>query len=124
MVTITADPTNPERLIVTQTVTMYLDKVLLCSLSAEVESAIRERAIRDLKSDKRVKKQIAAAATAKLLDMLGVPPDLPTVGKVIDAAMRSLTPAPPATTPRLTRDYPATPRPPVESIFCPTGQKD
>jgi hypothetical protein len=79
MVTITADPTNPDRLIVTQTVTLYLDRVLLSSLSAEVEAAIRAQAVADLKSNSRVKKQIAAAATSKLLSMLGVPPEPATV---------------------------------------------
>jgi hypothetical protein len=89
VVTLTQDPSNPDRLILTQTVTLYLDKVLLSSLSAEVEAAIRARAALDLKSNKAVKKQIAAAATAKLLGMLNVPL---TVNETMDAVARAANP--------------------------------
>jgi hypothetical protein len=71
MVTIQQDPTNPERLVLTQTISIYLDKVLLDTLSTEIEQAIRAQAIRDLRTSAAVKKVIAKAATAKLLHMLG-----------------------------------------------------
>jgi hypothetical protein len=71
MVTITQDPTNPERLVLSATVTVYLDKALLQTLDEEVTRAIREQAIRDLRSNSTVKKLIAKAATEKLLAMLG-----------------------------------------------------
>ena len=89
MITLTQDPSNPERLIVSLTVTLWLDKVLLSTLSDEVAAAIRERAVRDLKSDKRVKKQIAAAATTRLLSMLGVPSEPLNVGAVVNAELLS-----------------------------------
>lgn len=75
MISITTDPTNPDRLILTQTVSLYLDRVLLSTLSAEVTEAIREQAAKDLKQSKPVRRAIAAAARAKLLGMLGVPPE-------------------------------------------------
>lgn len=71
MVSITPDPTNPERLTLTVTATIYLDKVLLQTLSEEVTQAIRAQAIKDLQSNPKVRKLIAAAATQKLLTMLG-----------------------------------------------------
>lgn len=71
MVTLTTDPTNPDRLVLTATVSVYLDKVLLQTLNEEVTQAIREQAIKDLRSNTAVKKVIARAATAKLLSMLG-----------------------------------------------------
>ncbi len=77
MVTVTPDPTNPERLVLTATVSLYLDRLLLDTLNDQLATSIREQAIHDLKSDPKVKKQIAAAATRKLLSMLGVN-DAPT----------------------------------------------
>jgi len=71
MVTLTQDPNNPDRLTLTATVTVYLDKLLLTTLSEEVTSTIREQAIKDLRSNTTVKKAIAKAATEKLLTMLG-----------------------------------------------------
>lgn len=75
MVTLTQDPTNPERLIVTETVTFYLDKILIQTLSDELEKAIRSRAISDLSSNAAVRKLVAKAATEKLLQMLGYVPE-------------------------------------------------
>ena len=74
MITITQDPHNPERLCLTATISVYLDKVLLETLSTEIEQAIRAQAIRDLRSSTAVKKVIAKAATSKLLQMLGAEP--------------------------------------------------
>jgi hypothetical protein len=71
MVTVTQDPTNPERLVLSITLTTYLDKLLLQTLSDEVTNAIRAQAVKDLSSNSAVKKLIAKAATAKLLTMLG-----------------------------------------------------
>jgi len=51
--------------------------VLLETLSTEIESAIREQAIKDLRSSTAVKKVIARAATTMLLTMLGVEPETP-----------------------------------------------
>jgi hypothetical protein len=73
MIQLTPDPSNPERILLTATVSLYLDRVLLSSLSAEVETAIRDQAAKDLKSSPAVRRAIAAAAQAKLLSMLGVP---------------------------------------------------
>lgn len=72
MVTITADPNNPDRLTLTATATLYLDRILVETLSSEVEQAVRNHAIKDLKANKDVQRQIAEAATKKLLAMLGV----------------------------------------------------
>jgi hypothetical protein len=72
MITITQDPMNPMRLLVTQTISFYLDKVLKGSLEAELEDLIRAQARKDLKSNPEVKKAVAEAATKKLLAMLGV----------------------------------------------------
>ena len=75
MVALTPDPTNPDRLVLTLTTTLYLDRLLTDVLSAEVADAIRARAIKDLKSNAAVKQQIAIAATNKLLEMLGAKPE-------------------------------------------------
>jgi hypothetical protein len=71
MVTIQADPANPNRLVLTATVSIYLDRLLLQTLSEEVTTAIRAQAVKDLNSNASVKKLIAKAATEKLLNMLG-----------------------------------------------------
>ena len=71
MVTITVDPKDPSRLILTATATLYIDRVLVETLNSEVESAIRTQARKDLKGNKEVQKQIAEAATQRLLSMLG-----------------------------------------------------
>ena len=72
MIQISIDPINPERLVLSASTTIYLDRVLLATLHTSVEEAIREQAIKDLKKNKQVRKVISAAATAKLLKMLGV----------------------------------------------------
>jgi hypothetical protein len=70
MVSIVPDPANPYRLCLTASATIYLDRILLETLSAEVESAIREQALKALRNNAEVKRLIAAAALAKLLSML------------------------------------------------------
>jgi hypothetical protein len=75
MIQLTNDPQNPERILLTATVSLYLDRVLLSSLSAEVDAAIREQAARDLKGSKAVRKAIADRAEKMLLQMLGVAAD-------------------------------------------------
>jgi hypothetical protein len=74
MVTITPDPADPQRLILTQTVTVYLDRVLVETLSDELTNAITEQAKKDLLSNSTVRKLVAKAATEKLLSMLGYVP--------------------------------------------------
>lgn len=75
MVTITTDPADPKRLILTQTVTVYLDRVLVETLSDELTKAITEQAKKDLLSNSTVRKLVAKAATEKLLQMLGHVPE-------------------------------------------------
>lgn len=72
MVSITQDPKNPNQLIVTQTVTIFLDKILMNSLSEELATIIRQQAHKDLKKNKIVQQAVAEAASKKLLNMLGV----------------------------------------------------
>jgi hypothetical protein len=72
MVVITADPQNPEKLILSATVTLFIDRLLVETLSDELEAQIRSQAIKDLKRNKEVQKAVAEAATKKLLQMLGV----------------------------------------------------
>jgi hypothetical protein len=72
MITLVQDSTNPERILVTATVSLFVDKVLLTALSSEIEAAIRDAAIKDLRSNKKVKAVIAEQAVKKLLSMLGV----------------------------------------------------
>lgn len=72
MVTVIKDPANPDRLVVTVTVTAFIDKICLETLSDEIENAIRDRAIKDLRKSRKVKAAISGAASQRLLDMLGV----------------------------------------------------
>lgn len=76
MVSISKDPANPDRLVVTVTVTAFIDKICLETLSDEIEIAIRERAIKDLRKSRKVKAAISGAASQRLLDMLGVKPEI------------------------------------------------
>lgn len=71
MVTITSDPQNPDRLALTATVTIYIDRLLTDVLSTEVASAIRQRAVKDLTRSRKVRQAISEAAGKKLLGMLG-----------------------------------------------------
>ena len=73
MVSLLQDPANPQKLAVTVTVAFYIDKILMETLSDEVEATIREQARKDLLKNRQVKKAIAAAAQKKLLELLGVP---------------------------------------------------
>lgn len=77
MISLSTDPVTG-RTTLTAAITLYLDQILIRTLSAEVERAIREQAIRDLGSNKVVQRQIAQAATDKLLQMLGAPPPAAT----------------------------------------------
>jgi len=70
MVTLTPDPHNPDKLILTQTLTIYLDKILFETLDDEIRAAITAQAKKDLLHSSAVKKLIAVAATKKLLQML------------------------------------------------------
>jgi uncharacterized membrane protein len=67
MVSITADPKNPDQIAVTASVTIFIDKILVHTLSAELATAIREAAIEDLKTNQVVRQLVAKAAVAKLL---------------------------------------------------------
>lgn len=75
MITILPDPVVPNRLILTQTITLYLDKLLTDVLSDEIASIIREQAKKDISTNKQVKKAISAAAQQLLLERLGVNQD-------------------------------------------------
>lgn len=70
MITLTTDPFNPTRLALTATVSFFIDKVLIDTLTDELVTAIREAAKEDLKSNQVVRQQVAKAAVAKLLTML------------------------------------------------------
>lgn len=59
MVTLTPDPSDPARLILTQTVTVYLDRVLVETLNEELTRAVAEQAKKDLLSNSAVKKLVA-----------------------------------------------------------------
>jgi len=74
MISLTSDPANPERLVLTATVTLYLEKVLFKALSEEIETAIRQRAIADLKGNPAVRAAVGKAASSMLLEMLDVNP--------------------------------------------------
>lgn len=74
MTTITADPNDPNKMVITQVVTLYLDRLVKDLLSQEVAALIREQARRDIRSNKAVKKVIQEAATKLLLEKLGVEP--------------------------------------------------
>jgi hypothetical protein len=72
---IVQDPQDPNKLVLTATVTIYLDRLLSDVLAEEVSKAIREKAIQDLQHSPAVKKAIATAAQKLLLEMLGVKPE-------------------------------------------------
>ncbi len=72
MVQVFQDATNPEKVMVSATVTFWIDKILLSTLADELEKNIRHQAIKDLKHNPEVKKAVAEAASKKLLSMLGV----------------------------------------------------
>lgn len=74
MISLAADPNNPDRLTLTQTTVLYLDRVASDVLSEEVAAAVRDTARKNLQSNKAVRREIADAATRLLLGMLGVPP--------------------------------------------------
>lgn len=71
MVQITPDPLNPEKLILTATATLWLDKVLIETLSEELQRIVREKAIEDLKAP-GVQKELRRLATAHLAKLLGI----------------------------------------------------
>lgn len=71
MISIQQDPKDPTKLVLTCTVTMILERTLIESLNEVVTQTIRDRAIKDLQSNRAVKKVIADAAQLKLLALLG-----------------------------------------------------
>ena len=73
LISVTPDSTNPDRVVVTATITLFLEKAVLKVVGEEIEAAIRTQAQKDLKTSPEVKKLIAEAATAKLLAMLADP---------------------------------------------------
>lgn len=75
MIQLAVDPSNPERVVLTSTVTLYLEKVALAALSDEVEKAIRAQAVADLRKNPEVRRKIAGAAEARLLSLLGMGDD-------------------------------------------------
>lgn len=75
MIQLAVDPEHPERVILTSTVTLYLEKVALSALSDEIEKAIRAQAVKDLKGNPEVRRKIAEAAEWKLLQLLGMGED-------------------------------------------------
>lgn len=72
MISLTVDPQNPDKLILSATVVMYLDRILVESLSDELEKGIREQAVKDIQKSRAVKRAVADAAQKKLLAMLGI----------------------------------------------------
>ena len=73
MIAIQQDPNDATKLIVTATVTLYLDRLMVETLNAEIAEQITDRARKDLTKNRQVKKVIAEAAQHKLLELLGVP---------------------------------------------------
>jgi hypothetical protein len=71
MVSITSDPQNPEKLILSATVTLWLDKLLLTTLSEELQRIVREKAIEDLQAP-AVQRELRRLATAHLAKLLGI----------------------------------------------------
>jgi hypothetical protein len=71
VVSITTDPDNPERLILSATVTLFLDRLLLTSLSDELQRIVREQAVKDLQAQP-VQKELRRLATAHLAKLLGI----------------------------------------------------
>lgn len=69
MIELRQDPSNPEKIILTATVTLFLDRLLLSALGEELEAAIREQAKRDLAS-RALSKELKSLATKKLTSML------------------------------------------------------
>ena len=71
MINIVPDPTNSNRLTLTITQTLYLDRLLSDVLSDEVSAMVREQARKDMRGNKSAKRLIAMAAQRLLLGMLG-----------------------------------------------------
>ena len=72
MVSITSPAGDPTHVVVTATVTLYLDRLLVDTLSSELEKSVREAAVRELENNQEVKLAVFKAAKAKLLAMLEV----------------------------------------------------
>jgi hypothetical protein len=72
MVSLQIDPDNPNKIILSATVTLLLERTLLETLNSAVTDAIRAQAKKDLKGNKEVQREISQAATRLLLGMLGV----------------------------------------------------
>lgn len=72
MIVLVPDPNDSQKLVLTATVSMYIDRLLVETLSDSIADQIKEQAAKDLQKNKQVKKVIAAAAQRKLLNLLGV----------------------------------------------------
>ena len=72
MIELRQDPNDPTRLTLTATMTLFLDRLLVETLSPEIERAIREQAAKDIRGSKAVRKAISSAAQAHLMKLLGV----------------------------------------------------
>jgi hypothetical protein len=88
MIELKNDPNDPDKIILTALVTVVLDKIAVQALNAEITAAIRERAAHDLKTNKKLKKEIQDAAARLLLGMLGVPETKEVVEETEDANPR------------------------------------
>ena len=77
MITIQQDPSNQDRYIVTQTLTLYLDKLMLATLSDELAAVIAQKAREDFKKP-AVVKELRRLTTEHLAKLLGYvkPPTL------------------------------------------------
>jgi hypothetical protein len=78
MIALLQDPQNPQKLTLTATVTVFLDRLLVETLDDAVAQAVTEQARKDLQGNKAVRRQIAEAATTLLLKKLGVEPESST----------------------------------------------
>lgn len=72
MIQLTVDPADPNKLTLTATVTLFLNRLVSDVLSEEVSAQVRAQAKKDLQSNRAVKKAIADAAQRLLLGLLGV----------------------------------------------------
>lgn len=71
MISVTVDSQDPTKVILTSTVTLYLEKIALAALSDVIEAAIRKQAEEDIKTNETVQKKVSEAASALLLHLLG-----------------------------------------------------
>jgi hypothetical protein len=72
VISLTADPKDPNKIVLTATVSVFLDRVLVETLSDELIQAIREQAKLDM-SKPPIKRLVKKAAAKKLLTILDNP---------------------------------------------------